>query len=100
MAARTLRGQLSAHEVDLCAMRDDAAVEAHVQDLADSLLPIWSVVKGALVDVHSDEAIGQGGVEIAGELHGVVEALFAVVESMLNAGAQCIGGGQHRLGAK
>ena len=43
-------------------------------------LAVFAVVERALVDVHADEAVGQRGVEVAGELHGVGERLFAVVE--------------------
>ncbi len=54
---------------------------------------IGAVVERALVDVHADEAVGEGGVEVAGELHGVGKGLFAMVESVLDAVAEGIGCG-------
>ena len=64
----------------------------------DGDFAVISEVEGALVDVHSDEAIGHVGVEIAGELHGVGERFVAVIEGVLDAVAECVGGGEEGLG--
>src|ERR1019366_756442 len=53
-----------------------------------------------LVDVHPYELVGERRLEIAGELHGVGERLLAVIEGMLNAVAQRIGGDPHGLFAE
>src|SRR5260370_41948241 len=78
----------SADEVDVGAVGNDAAVEAHVQKPLDGISAVWTVVERALVDVHSDEAVGQRRVEVASELHGVGQGLFAVVEGVLDTVAQ------------
>src|ERR1700747_2149745 len=66
------------YEVDVGSMGDDSAVEAHVQNSLNCFTPVRSVVERALVDVHSDEAVGKRGIEVAGKLHGIGEGLFAV----------------------
>src|ERR1700755_2477827 len=71
-------------EIDVGAVRDDAAVEAHVQKLLDRFSAVWTVIERALVDVHSDEAVGKGGIEVASKLHSISEGLFAVVEGVLD----------------
>jgi hypothetical protein len=81
-----------ANEVDICLERNDAALIAHVEQLLDGNPAVVAVVDGALVDVHADEAIGERGVQVAGELHGVLERCFAVVERVLDAVAQGVGG--------
>ena len=75
-------------------------IEAHVEKLLDRFSAVGAVVERALVDVHSDEAVGEGGVEVTGKLHGVRQGLFAVVERVLDAVAQGICGGQECFGAE
>src|ERR1700733_7393843 len=89
-----------ADEVYVGAVGDDAAIVAHGEQLANGVLAVFAVVEGALVDVHTDEAVGQGGVEIAGELHGVGQGLFAIVERVLDAVAQGVGGGEEGFRAE
>src|ERR1700733_14593822 len=89
-----------ADEVYVGAVGDDAAIVAHGEQLANGVLAVFAVVEGALVDVHTDEAVGQGGVEIAGELHGVGQGLFAIVERVRDAVAQGGGGGGEGLRAE
>ena len=81
-------------------MRNDAAIVAHIEQLADGFAAVFAVVERALVDVHADEVVGERGVEIAGELHGVGEGFFAMIERVLDAVAQGVGGGQQRLCAE
>ena len=85
------RGLGLAYEIDVGAMRDDSAVEANVQKLLDRFSAVWAVVERAVVDVHSDEAVGKGGIEVASKLHSISEGLFAVVEGVLDTVAQGIG---------
>ena len=61
----------SVDERDLGSHGDDPAVESHLEEFADGFAAVFAVVQGALVDVHADKLIGQRGIEIAGELHGV-----------------------------
>ena len=81
-----------ADEVDFGLVGNDAAVVAHFQELADGFAAVFAVVQCALVDVHADEAVGQSRVEIASELHGVVEGGFAVIEGVLDRVAEGVGG--------
>jgi hypothetical protein len=89
-----------ADEVYVGAVGDDAAFEAHGEQFANGVFAVFTVVEGAFVDVHADEAIGEGGVEVTRELHGVSQGLFAVVERVLDAVAQGVGGGEEGFGAK
>ena len=81
-------------------MRNDAAVEAHVEEFLDGFSAVLAVVERALVDVHADEAVGEGGIEVASKLHGVGEGLFAVVEGVLDAVAQRVGCREQGFGAQ
>src|SRR5216683_3114518 len=88
------------YEIHIRLVRNDAALEAEIEELFDGDSAVLSVVERTLVDVHADEAVGEGGVEIAGELHGVGESFVAVIERVLDAVTQRIGGGQQRLRAE
>jgi hypothetical protein len=83
-----------ADEVDVGFHGDDTAIVAHVEELFDGFAAVVAVVESALVDVHADEAVGHGGVEIASELHGVFEGSFAVVKGVLDTVAQGVGGNE------
>ena len=62
---------------------------SHVEQAAHGFAAIGSIVEGALVYVHADEPVGQLGVEIAGELHGVGQRFVAMIEGILNALFDC-----------
>ncbi len=51
-----------ADEVYVGTVGDDAAIVAHGEQFANGVFAVFAVVEGALVDVHADEAIGEGGV--------------------------------------
>ena len=87
----------SVDEIDRCPGGNDAAVVPHLKQLADGFAAVFTVVQGAVVDVHADELVGERGVEVASKLHGVGERLVAVVEGVLDAVAQCVGGDAHGL---
>ena len=87
-------------EVDVGLAGDDAALITHGEDLADGFAAVIAIVQCALVDVHADEAVGEIGIEVARELHGVLECGFAVVHGMLDAGAQSVSGDALHLGAE
>src|ERR1700716_3814589 len=87
----------SADEVDIRAVGNDASVEAHGKKLLNGFSAVGAVVERALVYVHSDEAISQRGVEVAGKLHGVGQGLLTVVQCVLDAIAERVGCGQKCL---
>src|SRR4051812_34619975 len=60
---------------------NDPRFVAHIQEPPDGFPAVVAVVESALVDVHADEFVGELSIEVAGELHGVGESFFAVVES-------------------
>ena len=47
-----------ADEIHICAHRNNPTLEAHVEELANGLPPVVSVVQRAFIHVHSDKAIG------------------------------------------
>jgi len=79
---------------------DDAPVIAHLEEFLDGFAAVWAIVECALVDVHADKAVGERGVQVARELHRVLERLFAMVEGVLDAVAQGIGGGEEGVDAE
>src|SRR5580698_276225 len=82
---------MSADEVDIGAVGNDATIVAHIEKLTDGFAAVRTVVEGALIDIHAHETVGEGGVEVASELHGVGEGLFAVIEGVLDAVAESVG---------
>ena len=58
---------------------------SHVQQAAHGFASIRAIVQGALVDVHADKLVGELGIDIARELHGVGQGFVAMVERVLNA---------------
>src|SRR5580765_5414669 len=87
----------SSHPVNLRFRADDAGFVAHVEQASDGFAAVGSVVEGAFVHVHADECIGGLRVEIAGELHGISQRFFAVIEAILNALAESSGNDGHEL---
>ena len=61
---------------------------AHVQQAADGLFPVSTVIKCALIHIHPDELVCHLRIEVARELHGIGKSLFAMIERVLNAVAQ------------
>ena len=51
-----------ADELNFGPHRNDAAFVAHLKQLADGVTAIVAVVESALVDIHADEAVGEGRV--------------------------------------
>jgi hypothetical protein len=79
---------------------NDAAIVAHLEKLVDGFAAVGTVVERALVDVHADEPVGEGRIEVPGELHGIGEGLFTIVQSVLDAIAECVGCAGERFRAK
>src|ERR1044071_102767 len=77
-------------ELGLDPARDDAALEALVEQALDGAAAALGVVERELVDPHPDEAVGQLRVHVARELHGVRERVAAVVERELDRLAQVV----------
>ncbi len=82
------------------AVRNNAALEAQFEQFANGLAAVVAVVQGALIDVHADEAVASEVSRSRGELHGILQRFFAVIERMLDAVAQGIGRGQQSISAK
>ena len=57
---------------------------SHIEQAAHCLAAIRTIIQRALVDVHSDEFVGRGGIEVAGELHGIGKRFLAVFEAVLD----------------
>ena len=66
----------SADELDVDRRRDQARVRGAGEQGADRLATLGAVIDRPVVDVHPDEPVGQGRVEVAGVLEGVVERLL------------------------
>src|SRR3974390_25803 len=86
-----------AHKIHGWLVGNNTALVSRVEQLSDGLAAVLTVIQGPLVDVHSDELVGLLYVQIAGELHGILQRFFAVVESVLDAIAQCVAAGQDQL---
>ena len=65
-----------------CGKRADRLAAA--KQLRHGLAPFVAVVLCELVDVHPDEAVGNGGVDAATELQRVLERVRSVVEAALD----------------
>src|ERR1700744_3594368 len=72
-------------EVDGGSLRNDAALVAHVEELANRRAAVVAIVDGPLVHIHADEAVGEIGIEVARELHRVLQRSFAMIPRVLNA---------------
>ena len=67
------------------AVRDEARLVAHVQQLLGGLRHHFAAVHRVVVDVHADELFGQRGFHVARELQGVVQRFLVMVERVLDA---------------
>jgi len=79
---------------------DYSGFVAHVEEASDGLAAIGAVIQGALVDVHSYERVSGLRVEVAGELHGVGQAFFAVIQGVLDAFTKGLRYGRDELGTE
>src|SRR5437667_9158049 len=80
--------ELLPHKLHSCRMGDDSRFMTHIKQTAYGFTAIRSVVESTLVHVHANKLVGQLGIEVAGELHGVGESFITMVESVLNAFAE------------
>ena len=87
-------------EVDVSLNWDYAAFITHSKNFVDSLATIIAIVQGALIDVHADEAVGEVWIQVARELHGILQGGLAVFHSVLNAVSKCPGSDLLNLHAK
>src|SRR5271170_5696327 len=55
------------------------------EEFAHGATPFVAVIERPAVHVHADELVGELGVHVAGELHGVLESRFAVPERIADA---------------
>src|SRR3974377_268678 len=89
-----------AHKIHRRLVGNNTALVSRVEQPGDGLAAVLAVVEGALVDVHSDELVGLLYIQIAGELHGILQRFFAVVESVLDAVAERVAAGQDQLSSQ
>src|SRR5689334_24640881 len=59
----------------------NSGLRAARNQFVDSVLAFFAVAEGPLVDIHADKLIGEIGFHVAGELHGVFQGIFAVLET-------------------
>jgi hypothetical protein len=74
-----------AKEFDVWGTREQACRSSALDQSPDRLLAAIAVAKRPPVNIHADELIRDIGFHIAGELHGVVKCLFAMLETILDA---------------
>ncbi len=72
------------HDFDGSFERDQASFKSKIQQFLSGTRHDLSAIDGVMVDVHTDKLIGQGGIEIASELQGVIQRFFAMVERILD----------------
>src|SRR6267378_6586577 len=63
---------------------------AALDQFSYGLLAFFAVAERPFVDVHADKLVGKLGVHFAGELHGVVQGFFAVLEAVGDAVANSL----------
>src|SRR5260370_26199630 len=80
-----------AEEFDRCRGWQKTSLGTAQDEFAHGLLAFFAVSERPLVDVHSDELIGEIGVHVTGKLHGVVQSFFAVLEAVGNTVADRLG---------
>src|ERR1700761_1186747 len=75
----------SVDEVDPRLMRNDAGVITALKQQLDRLASVHALVQRAVIHIHADELVGQCWIQVARELHGILQRRFAMVERVLNA---------------
>src|SRR6266852_8385011 len=90
----------SLHPIHARSLRNNPRVVPHFEQSPHSFAAVVPVVEGTFVDVHANKLIGELGIEIAGELHGVAERFFTMIDGVLNALAQRLSDAGHRFPAK
>src|SRR4051812_29466917 len=81
-------------------MWNDPGAVALVEQQLDGAAAVFAVIERALVHVHADELVSQLRLEVACELHGVLQSLRTMIERVLNARAQRLADLRHRLFAQ
>ena len=81
-------------------LRNDASFVPHVEQQAYGFASVIAIIQGTLVDIHANEFIGLLGVEVAGELHGVSQSFFAMIDAVLNTLAQRVADAGHGVGTQ
>src|SRR5260370_42158705 len=78
----------SLHLIHARRLKNNPRVVPHFEQPPNRFTAVVSVVESTFVDVHTNELIGELGIEIAGKLHGVAERFFAMIDCVLDALAQ------------
>src|SRR5216684_5109150 len=92
-------GALS-HKLHLSGMRNDSRFVTHIQQTTYGFTAVRPVVQSTLVHVHAHKLVGQLGIEVARELHGVSKSFIAMIECVLNAFAESCGNASHQFVAE
>src|SRR5689334_21097545 len=74
-----------AGELHVNGFRDDAGLNAALEEEAHGFAAFRSVVECPVVDVHADECVGFGPIQSACEFHGVVERSASMLQSIRDA---------------
>src|SRR5260370_36918437 len=80
-----------AEKIDGGWFRQQASLGATLDQLYYGLPALFAVAQSPFVHVHADKLVGQFGVHVAGELHGIVQSFFAVLYAVGNTVADGLG---------
>ena len=67
-------------ELNINSVRNDAAPMAFGEQAAHGFTAAFAVIEREVVHPHRDKAIGERRIHLAGELHGVLQGVFAIIE--------------------
>ena len=79
-----VRAESVGEELDRVGADEKPSFGAARNQFLDGLFSFFAVAERPFVDVHSDELIGKLGFHIASKLHGVLQCVFAMVETVLD----------------
>src|SRR5260370_38689692 len=71
-----------AEKIDGGWFRQQASLGATLDQLYYVLPALFAVAQSPFVHVHADKLVGQSGVHVAGELHGIVQSFFALLSAV------------------
>src|SRR6266849_5687238 len=72
-------------ELHVDSVRNDASFVAFGEQAAHGLTAAFAVIEREIVHPHCHKAIRERRIHLAGELHGVLQSIFAIVERILDA---------------
>src|SRR5437763_16559452 len=90
--AKVFRVSIFAEELDGRRARQKSGLGASLDQLFYGLPALFAVPERPFVYIHPDKLVGQFGIHLAGDLHGVVQGCRAMFEAVATAGADGRGG--------